>query len=400
MRVLWVKTGGVVPLDTGGKIRSYHLLRGLARGHSVTLFTYYDAHSDDRHEDLRPHLGNLVAIPLNTRSRSVWRRFLDYTCHLFTNTPYSMWKFNRHHVREKLRDVCAEQAFDLILCDFIQPAGIIPWDNRARKVIFTHNVEGRIWQRQAAVAAGWLWRVVYRVESRRLARAERRYLPKADIVLTVSNADREVFSDFVPKEKLRTVPTGVDTDYFRPEEVEDSDGIVFTGSMDWAPNEDAVDFFCEEILPIVRRRIPNAVFWVVGRKPSESLKKLQRKDPNVRITGTVDDIRPFFCKAGVYVVPLRSGSGTRLKIFEAMAAGKAVVSTTIGAEGLPVTDGDNIVIADEPEKFAGAVSELLQDTDKRERLGRSGRGLVEERFGWGNVSREFEAALGIDPIKV
>ena len=161
MRILWVKTGGLIPLDTGGKIRSYHLLRGLVRTHSVTLFTYYEAHENDRHEELRSFLERLVAIPLAPLGELGWRRAVDYARHLCSSEPYSMWRFNRPFVRKRLEEVCLKQPFDLILCDFLHPAGIIPWDDSARKVIFTHNVEGRIWQRQADIADNRIWRAVY-----------------------------------------------------------------------------------------------------------------------------------------------------------------------------------------------------------------------------------------------
>jgi len=196
---------------------------------------------------------------------------------------------------------------------------------------------------------------------------------------------------------LRTVPTGVDTEFFQPEEEETTEGILFTGSMDWASNEDAVIYFKDQILPIIRDTIPGVTFWVVGRRPRGNLRALQGDDTGIRVTGTVEDIRPFFRRAGVYVVPLRSGSGTRLKIFEAMAAGKAVVSTTLGAEGLPVTNGENIILVDEPSDFALAVIGLLREPKKRRSLGSNARRLVEENFSWETVSAAFQSALGPRP---
>jgi glycosyltransferase involved in cell wall biosynthesis len=220
-------------------------------------------------------------------------------------------------------------------------------------------------------------------------------LQQADAVLTVSDTDREMFAKLVPRNKITTVQTGVDVDYFRPAPgKEQANMMVFTGSMDWMPNEDGILYFVAEILPLIRREIPDARLLVVGRSPSGRVKELAVRDSLIEVTGTVEDIRPFMDRAAVYVVPLRIGGGTRIKIFEAMAEGKAVVSTTIGAEGLPVADGQNIVIADRPSDFAGRVVTMLRDSDLRHSLGDAARKLVEENYSWGSVARQFAEVLG------
>jgi glycosyltransferase involved in cell wall biosynthesis len=182
----------------------------------------------------------------------------------------------------------------------------------------------------------------------------------------------------------------VDAAYFHPNGTAEKPArLVFTGSMDWYPNEDAIIHFMEAILPRLRRRIPGLTIAVVGRNPSERLKALGAAK-GVQITGTVDDVRPYVAEAAVYVVPLRIGGGTRLKIFEALAMGKAVVSTSVGAEGLPMTPGQHFLQADSPEDFAKAVLALLEDVPRRRAIGEAGRRLVEARYSWAQVGREFE----------
>jgi glycosyltransferase involved in cell wall biosynthesis len=182
----------------------------------------------------------------------------------------------------------------------------------------------------------------------------------------------------------------VDTEYFKPEGSPESPSeLVFTGSMDWVPNEDAILHFARAILPAVLREVPEASLTVVGRKPSARLRAAVAGLP-VRVTGRVEDVRPYVSKAAVYVVPLRAGGGTRLKIFEALAMGKAVVSTTVGAEGLPLIPGEHFIGADDPALFAGAVVSLVRDPARRRALGAAGRRLVEERYSWPQVAREFE----------
>ena len=226
-----------------------------------------------------------------------------------------------------------------------------------------------------------------------MSRAERLYAQRADHVLTVSESDRDFFSRLVDPKKVSVVPTGVDVDYFRPSTGEEQGGLVFTGAMDWMPNEDGVFYFVREILPNIRRDVPEVTLSVVGREPSARLKALAEGECGVRVTGRVEDIRPYVHEASVYVVPLRIGGGTRLKIFEAMAMGKAVVSTSIGAEGLPVRHGTNIILADDPKAFAREVVMLLRDPIARAALGRAARELVAQKHSWRAVTAEFEAVL-------
>lgn len=195
-------------------------------------------------------------------------------------------------------------------------------------------------------------------------------------------------------ENVSAVPTGVDTEYFhanRDAKVEPHN-LVFTGSMDWLPNEDAIKFFTSEIMPRIKREIPDVTLTVVGRNPNPALLELSRQDKSVIVTGRVDDVRPFMERAAAYVVPLRIGGGTRLKLYEAMAMEKAVVSTRIGAEGLPVEDGSDLLLADAPEDFAACVVRVLKDESLRQSLGERAAVKVRERFGWSEATRVFTKA--------
>ena len=229
-----------------------------------------------------------------------------------------------------------------------------------------------------------------------MLRFEEAALARFDLVLAVSDADRRTFSRLYPG-SLRTpvhiVQTGVDTSYFRPSsEAPERAHLVFTGSMDWLPNEDGMLFFCREILPRIRRAEPDVTLSIIGRAPTPAVRRLA-DEHGIEVTGRVDDVRPHVGRGSVYVVPLRIGGGTRLKIFEAMSMGKAVVSTTIGAEGLPVTDGQDIVIADRPEAFADATVRLIRNNEQRRALERAARRLMADRYDWSAVAEDFEDAL-------
>jgi glycosyltransferase involved in cell wall biosynthesis len=231
---------------------------------------------------------------------------------------------------------------------------------------------------------------------RRMLRFERAALERFELVLAVSDTDARTFERLYPRAlraPVHVVQTGVDTTYFSPApDAARPAHLVFTGSMDWLPNEDGVVHFVEEILPRIRSRMPGVTFSIVGRAPTPAVRRLADQT-GIEVTGRVDDVRPHVAAAHVYVVPLRIGGGTRLKIFEAMAMGKAVVSTTIGAEGLPVTDGRDIVIADGPEAFADAVVRVIDQPEVRQRIESAARRLVVERYDWSSVAGDFEAAL-------
>jgi glycosyltransferase involved in cell wall biosynthesis len=223
--------------------------------------------------------------------------------------------------------------------------------------------------------------------------AELDYLRRSTQVLTVSDTDTTSFAKDISPAKITAIPTGVDVDYFQPISGEEPDSLVFTGSMDWMPNEDGILYFVEEVLPLIRQQRPEVKLWVVGRRPGKKIKALAESDPGIQVTGRVEDIRPYIAKGAVYVVPLRVGSGTRLKIFEAMAMGKAVVSTTIGAEGLPVSHGVDIILADEPQQFAESVCRLLASPEERSQIGNAARRLVEEKYSWVAVAKHVESVL-------
>ena len=394
MKILWVKAGGLVPPDTGGKIRSYNILRELARQHSVTFFSFYAAHDHDLHPDLKNLFERVICIPLELSASKSFAEMRGYALRLLSSEPYGITKYCRPEVRRRLHALLKQETYDVILCDFMVAAGVIPWNWATPKILFTHNVEATIWRRHYQVAANPLWKAISWLEWRRMETLERRYLQLADQVLTVSEADRDAFAPFVEAGKLTVIPTGVDLDYFQPLLVEEAaNSLVFIGSMDWLPNEDAILYFVDSIFPLIKQQCPEVSLEVVGRSPSRKLQALAEREKSMRLTGRVEDVRPFVARCSMSIVPLRIGGGTRLKIFEAMAMSKAVVSTSVGAEGLPVRTGENILLADTPHDFAHCVVSLLRDPDARKRLGDSARTLVQEKYSWPRVAESFARTL-------
>ncbi len=394
LRILWVKSGGLVPPDTGGKIRSFSLLRELTRGHDVSLFTFYGRHPGDLHPTLEKLFTRVVCVPIELPTARGAGEALDYAKNLLSFRPYTMAKYCRPVVARALLELLRREHFDIILCDFLFSADVIPWDWTCPKVLFTHNVEEQIWRRHFQVTRNPIWKAVSWREYQTMRSAERRYVRLADHVLTVSESDRSYFAAYADPAKLTVVPTGVDVEYFQPGSApKNPDTLVFTGSMDWLPNEDAISYFAESILSHLQREVPGVKLNVVGRRPSRRLLKLASESTGIVVTGEVPDIRPMVHNSCVYVVPLRIGGGTRIKIFEAMAMGKAIVSTSVGAEGLPVRHNENIILADDPEDFAKQVARLLRDQETRERIGRAARILVEQNYSWRSVVGVFDTVF-------
>ena len=397
MRILWLKSDLLLPLDKGGKLRTWHLMRHLAQRHEITYLAFREP--DQPAADVEGMTEVAARVETVTRrepAKGTLRFYLDAALHLVDPLPYAVGKYRSAEYRRRLDALLADGNFDLIVCDFLFPAVNLPKRLPCPAVMFTHNVESEIWRRHAETRSGLIGRLLYGAQHRRMLRYERRELARFDGILAVSDADRETFARLYPgaiSQPVHVVPTGVDTDYFEPAPSDaTSRAMVFTGSMDWLPNEDAMLYFCREVMPAIRAELPDASLAIVGRTPTPAVKRLA-EERGVTVTGRVDDVRPHMKDAAVYVVPLRIGGGTRLKIFEAMAMGKAVVSTTIGAEGLPVTDGEHVRLADDPAAFARAVVHLMRDLNDRRRIEAAARALVVARYDWSAVAGELESAL-------
>ena len=392
MRILWLKTELLHPVDKGGKIRTYQMLKELKRDHQITYLTLDDGSAAaDAREKAAEYSHEVISIPHHTSPKFSAAFYSELASNLLSPLPYAIKKYDSAQMREHVVQLCTSRHFDCIVCDFLAPAVNVPADLPCPSVLFQHNVEAMIWKRHYEVQTNPLKRAYLRGQWRKMRAFELESCRRFDAVITVSSEDREMISREYGAENVYDVPTGVDVEFFRPsgEVAPEANNLVFTGSMDWLPNEDAIRYFTEQIMPLIRQKISDVTLTVVGRNPYPALLELSKRDGSIVVTGRVDDVRPFMEKAAAYVVPLRIGGGTRLKIFEAMAMEKAVVSTSVGAEGLPVRNDEELILADTPEAFAGSVVRLLQDRDIARRLGQRAAARVRETFGWRRVAENF-----------
>jgi sugar transferase (PEP-CTERM/EpsH1 system associated) len=397
VRILWVKADPLLPVNVGGRIRSYNILRQLTASHEVTLFSYYDGAPDPGYEaELTQHFPGAVCLCTNKSTPTGLKRGLDYLRRSPAAAPYAVSRFSCSAVRAKLEQWYKQRTFDVAVCDFLDAAVNFPRQLSIPTVLFQHNVESEIWRRHAATHANPAKQLMYRVEFGKMLRYERKIVRDFQHVIAVSEHDRQLMSAWTEPNRITVVPTGVDLQQFRPDGMPPVEPLVtFVGAMDWEPNIDAVEYFCKEIWPAIQAKVPGAKFRIVGRNPDRRVQKYASNA--VEVTGSVPSVVEHLHQASVVIVPLRIGGGTRLKIYEAMAAGKAVVSTSVGAEGLDVHHGRDIVLADKASDFAEAVIMLLQDRDLRARYERAAAALAAQ-YDWSAIGDRFgqvlEAAAG------
>lgn len=392
MRILWVKTELLHPVDKGGRIRSYQMLRCLLKDHEIVYVCLDDGLSSaEAHEKAREYCSELVTVPFRPAKKSSAAYALALLRNLISKQPYAVSRYRSDLQRRRVTELARHA--DLLVCDFLAPSLNISGEIGIKKVLFEHNVEAMIWQRRAAMARGTLRRAYLREQWRRMQRLEGQECRRFDSVIAVSDADAEVIRTQYGAGVVTSVPTGVDVDYFAPRmpSAQTTPELLFVGSMDWQPNEDGIRWFAENVFHMVRARIPDVSLSIVGRSPSKALLALAERYSNIRITGAVPDVRPYLQRAAVGIVPLRIGGGTRLKIYEAMATGVPVVSTAIGAEGLPLLSGQHLLIADDPEPMAAAITNLLLDRPSAQRLAATAQRFVQDHCSWQAVTNEFLA---------
>jgi polysaccharide biosynthesis protein PslH len=393
VKILWVKPGKLLPLDTGGKLRTYNILRQLSSQHALTYLSFYGGRRDEAYErEIVTHLPGTVTIHTGAPDTTEFERRLDYVRRLADPAPYAVSKFTDPKVRALLARWIPQRTFDVAVCDFLSSALNFPEQLATPTVLFQHNVESILWKRKAELEPRWIDRLVSKIEYAKMRRCEPAQVRRFHHVIAVSEQDRAAMQSMLDPARISVVPTGVDLTTFKYDPRSRPQGpiVVFTGSMDWEANIDGVEYFCAEIWPLVLARVPDARFQIVGRSPHPRVARLASR--SVEVTGTVPSVVDYLRAAAVFVVPLRIGGGTRIKIYEAMATGKATVSTTIGAEGLDVCHGRDIMLADDPATFADAVVNLLEDDVVRRRY-EAAAAATARQYDWSVIARRFAEVL-------
>jgi glycosyltransferase involved in cell wall biosynthesis len=393
MKTLWVNTNFMHPTTKGGQIRTLEMLRHLHRRHEIHYVAI--ANPSQPEGPARAHEYSFKAYPFTYRipDKRSFAFYPELVRGLFSSVPVAVERFHPPGMGKFLEDLLRKERFECAVVDHLAPTAYYP--DLAHAVFFQHNVETMIWRRHVEHAPDPVRRAYFKLQAARMYDFERRVSREAGHIVAVSKTDANEMRKLFDVTRVTEIPTGVNLEYFHPPEQRPpaKADLVFVGSMDWLPNVDGVLWFVREVLPLIRKHRPETSLAVVGRMPGPKITQLGAEDKRIEITGTVPDIRPYLWGGAVSIVPLRIGGGTRLKIYEAMAAKIPVVSTTIGAEGLVSHPPDDIRMADTPEAFAEQCVELLSDAGARERLAAAAWQMVHDNFSWEQVSRCFEKVM-------
>jgi len=401
MNVLFLSTKSPYPLISGHSLRTYNTLRDAARRHDVTFVTFIQL---PEHELKQEHIDHLKSfckavytfrIPVDL-SRA--RLALSLGFNFLSRLPFVACKYDAPEMRAKIREIITNEKIDLVHVDMLPLSVYLNEFATLPKVLVNHNVESVRLLRWAESEPNLLKRVYLRCQWRKLSRFEKEMVNSFDRCIVVSDVDRDILAEKGVTTPISVVPNGTNTEFFKPMgRIPVEDSILWLGHMDVHTNRDAVLYFWREICPHIRQQKPDATFIFVGTAPPREIVEAAASDERVKVTGFVEDIRNYVDEARVVVVPIRIGSGTRLKILDAMGMGKAIVSTSVGCEGLAVKDGRNIIVADTPQAFSEGVLSVLTDAGLREALERNARECA-LAYDWNRLCEEqertYKAALG------
>ena len=395
MRVLQFAPRVCWPLDTGAKLRNYHLARVLGERAHLSLMAFDDhlPFSAESVSALEKIYKQVVAIPRDSAYTST-----KLVRGLLGKTPLPVLNYTTSPMKRALEHLLRDQDFDIIQIESIHLMSYLPIVQEARKppvvVCDWHNVESELMQRYSQREPGRLRRAYASRTARLMSEFEKRALRDFDAHVAVSQRDAERLRAINPDARIFVIENGVDTDFYSALQANDESitrRIVFVGSMDYHANIDGAVNFAREVWPHLRARQPELIFTIVGKDPAAEVRNLAQI-PGIEVTGTVDDVRPFYREARAAVVPLNVGGGSRLKILEAMAAGVPVVSTRLGAEGLDVHHDENILIADTNEQLVEAIISVVENKTRHDHLSAAGRALVSRRYDWSSLGAALFSA--------
>lgn len=389
------------PPDSGVAIRTFNVMRLLARHYDITALCFYRWKRGHEVQDLAATvtaLGEFAAVrtfPIG-QEHSRWRFAFDHGRSLLLGRVYTDYAYESNAFEAAVRAEVATGTYDVVHVDSLDLARYLPMLGDLPVICVHHNVESALLRRRAQVEKSRLLSWYLRRQATLMESTERRWCPAVDLNVVVSPEDAEVLRRIAARARFEVVPNGVDVEAFRPAPVTDPKSVVFVGGTTWFPNLDALEFFVGSVLPALRKRVPDVRVTWAGRSTEEQ-RRLYQERHGVTLTGYLKDIRPVVAAAACYVVPLRVGGGTRLKILDAWSMGKAIVSTSIGCEGLAAEDGRNILVRNDPLEFAEAIANVLGDVGLRDGLATAGRQTVERTYAWDVIgtpmAQAYDAAV-------
>lgn len=384
MNILILSPFSPYPLNQGGKIRIYKIIKNLSRSNSITLAAIVDNKLQSEPGPLQQLCKEIIFVE---RPPKLWRDRFDF---VFGKDPYNYVRYFSVDMKRELARLIKLKSFDIIQIEFTMMWQYADIFNGIPIVLDTHNIENKIVRQVKNTYRNPLRKFMYVIEERRLRNKEEQAWRECCLCFTVSDKERNFISSYLGNSnKVFTIPNGVDLEWFKfYPKTNMGKQLLFLGSMDYRPNLDSALYFLEEIFPLIQSKIKDVKLDIVGRE----LWRIQNHSSikGVEYHENIPDVLPYFRKADVLVVPLRYGAGTRIKILEAIAAGIPVVTTSKGCEGVEVTNGEHLLVADSPEEFASAVQRVIEDDNLRNSITQNARELVERNYSWEMLVEEME----------
>jgi glycosyltransferase involved in cell wall biosynthesis len=389
-RILFLSQCLPYPTHSGVTRRTYHILKELQREFDVTLVPFSRrVHQADANSvtqavaALRRELSDVMNPVRISSDHSLARKILNHAWSVLSREPYVFHDYGDSRFGHEIEQAVVRARPDMIHLDSLDVYRWLPSLPMLPTACTHHNIESELLRLQGDHFPNRFVRSYMKHQANLLENVERRLCPRFDLNVMTSEVDQERLRALAPGARTTVIPNGVDVDFFRPGTTEEvvPGRVVFLGPTYMFPNRDAVDFFLTEAWPVIRQRCPDSTLHLIGKNSIDEMARFE-SHPAVTCNGHVPDIRSHFGEAAVSIVPIRIGGGTRLKILDSWAMGKAVVSTSVGCEGLKTDDGRNILIRDDPKEFAAAVVQVLRDPELRVRLGHEGRATAEELYGW------------------
>jgi glycosyltransferase involved in cell wall biosynthesis len=389
MKILVLDEWVPFPLNTGKKLRTYNLMKRLASHHSIDYLCYSSQEVDREAISHMKSIGISVIPVYNQIIKNGISYWFKILINIFQLQPFAVKNHFSKIFKDKFINLIQKKNYDILWCEWTPYAEFLRDLEGKIKILSSHNVEALAWKRFTTIQKNPFKKIIGYLQWKKMFKFEKNSCLNFTHIFAVSENDRDLFKEWYGCQNITVIPNGVDVDYFTPMIAhKDPYNIIFSASMDAFVNQDAVDFFILEILPKVKKLIPNATFTIVGKDPPRKILKY-KKIHGVEITGTVPDVRPFLAKAGLVIVPIRIGGGSRLKILEAFSMSKPVISTLMGAEGLLVENGENILLAQDNDQLIGQILRVMSNDNLAQALGENGRKLVANKYSWEIIASDL-----------
>lgn len=402
LNILFLSNRNPLPIKDGHSRRTFNVLKRLSERHNVYFLSFDDdpQNCDSKIlEQLNSFCWHVELIKGPSKQISV-QMLVRLIGSLFSFKPYTIWRHYSIALTKRVKEIIERNKINIVHCDILPLVYLLNKFENIPCTLTDHDVCYLKSYRLAKQYSNPILKAFVYFESFKLKRLESRIFDKISLGITVSEHDRKILQALCLSGNFIVAENGVDIDEFKPRwDLMESNTILWIGGFGYMPNKEGVYYFLDKIYPIIKKNVSSIKLIIIGNNVTERLRQISLSDNSIKILGYVDDPLPFIHASTVFVAPILSGSGTRLKILEAMACGKAIVSTTLGCEGIEGVDGMHYILADEPEKFAKSVANILNDIEFRKTLGYNARKLAVEKYDWENIIDKIDCAYQKLPFR-